>query len=191
MNIYQLFRKKREESIESLEFFYVLQDLFKYLTQKYENNNNSLIIDFIKTINDLTSWEFRKTRGYSQALTDSVFWESREFYRQTMIEFLAGKLNGLEFTTIFWDRLSVEKAKSENLEKNFKKQNSIELNSKSFQFSKIILAFDLLLYSYQSEIEDLNTEDEVSDNDNLRIREDYIREHVKLALEEINKYFMD
>ena len=165
--------------------------MFKYLTQKYENNNNSLIIDFIKTINDLTSWEFRKTRGYSQALTDSVFWESREFYRQTMIEFLAGKLNGLEFTTIFWDRLSVEKAKSENLEKNFKKQNSIELNSKSFQFSKIILAFDLLLYSYQSEIEDLNTEDEVSDNDNLCIREDYIREHVKLVIEEINKYFMD
>lgn len=56
MNIYQLFKKKREKSIECLEFFYLLQDLFIYLTRKYENNNNSLIIDFIKAINDLTDW---------------------------------------------------------------------------------------------------------------------------------------
>lgn len=68
------------------------------------------------------------------------------------------------------------------------KQVDIELNPKSFQFSKIILNFELTLGVYQNEMEEFKMEDQVPIN-GLSFIEDSLRKGVKRALEEVNKYF--
>lgn len=71
------------------------------LLEKYKENTNLLIIGFLKIFNSFYLKEFRRIESYVEALNNLVFWESRDFYRQTMIKFVEGKLNGLEFAQEF------------------------------------------------------------------------------------------
>ena len=48
MNIF--FKKNRNQSIESLKFFYFLQKLFLSLRGTYEKSTNPLILDFLKVL---------------------------------------------------------------------------------------------------------------------------------------------
>ena len=48
MNLF--LKKNRNESIESLEFFYFLQKLFLSLRGTYGKSTNPLILDFLKEI---------------------------------------------------------------------------------------------------------------------------------------------
>ena len=88
-------KKDRYHSIQSLEFYYFLHKLYFSLVSKYGKSENPLIIDFLKVINGFSLWEFKKISAYSQLLTDSVFWKSKEFYREAMQKFVVGELNGL------------------------------------------------------------------------------------------------
>lgn len=189
MNMYN-FKKTRAESIESLQFYYFIKKVFRPLLSQYRNSSNSLILDFLKELEALYAWEYRKIEGYLQALQDSVFWESREFYRHTMVKFVNGEFTVLEFSQEFFNRLLIDQDKANDLVKDFKKQADIELNPKSFQFSNIILSFEIMLEVYPNEMEDFETKDQVPEND-LSFKEDLIREEVKIALEEVNKYFTD
>jgi hypothetical protein len=188
MNI--LKKKNRNQSIESLEFFYFLQELFLSLVGEYGKSTNPLILDFLKVLEGFYSWESKKIGPYTQALTDFVFWKSKEFYRETMQKFVVGELNALEFAQEFSDRLLAEKAESNILLEDFQKQADIELNPKSFQFSKIILNFELLLEVYQNEMEELEVGDQLSEND-LSFTEDSLKEGVRRELEKVNQYFTD
>ena len=107
-----------------------------------------------------------------------------------MQKFVVGELNALEFAQEFSDRLLAEKAESNILLEDFQKQADIELNPKSFQFSKIILDFELVLEVYQNEMEELEVGDQLSEND-FSFTEDSLKEGVRRALEEVNKYFAD
>ena len=107
-----------------------------------------------------------------------------------MQKFVVGELNALEFAQEFSDRLLAEKAESNTLLEDFQKQADIELNPKSFQFSKIILNFELLLEVYQNEMEELEVGDQLSEND-LSFTEDSLKEGVRRGLEEVNRYFAD
>lgn len=190
MTILKFLQKRRTESIESLEFFFFFQELFFELVNKHGKSNNSLILDFLRVLGGIYSWESRKVAGYMQALKDSVYWESREFYRKTMIQFVDGELNALEFARIFYDRLLNEKEIADNLVNDFKKQAIVELDPKSFQFSKIILHFELCLEAYQNQMEGFESENQVPEDD-LLTTEDGLRKAVKSALEEMNRYFTD
>lgn len=106
-----------------------------------------------------------------------------------MQKFVVGELNALDFAQIFSDRLLGEKEKSNILLKDLKKQADIELDPKSFQFSKIILDFELLLEVFQNEMEQLES-GELPEND-LSFTEYSLKEGVRHALEEVNKYFTD
>lgn len=66
---------------------------------------------------------------------------------------------------------------------------SRKVNPNIFEFSKIILDFELLLEVYQNEVEELQT-GELSEND-VSFTQDSVLEGVKRALEKINKYFTD
>ena len=187
MNIF--LKKSRKESIESLEFFYFIHKLFFSLVHEYGNSTNPLILDFIKVLGGFYSWESKKIGPYHQALNDFVFWKSRNFYRETMQKLVVDELNALEFAQEFSDKLRAEKAKAEILFKDFQKQADIELNAKSFQFSKIILAFEIPLEVYQNEMEEVEEGgDQLSEND-LSFTEDSLKEGVGRALEEVNRYF--
>ena len=95
MNIF--LKKNRNQSIESLEFFYFLQKLFFSLRGTYGKSTNPLILDLLKVLEGFYSWESKKIYPYMQALTDKVFWGSSKFYRETMRKFVGGELNALEF----------------------------------------------------------------------------------------------
>ena len=148
-----------------------------------------MILDFLNILEGFYLWEAKKSRPYIQALTDQVFWESSEFYRETMQKFVGGESNALEFAQEFSDRLLADEEKVDNLLKNFRKQANIELNPNIFEFSNIFLNFDILLEVYQSEVEELGT-GELSENE-LSFTQDSILGGVKNALEKINKYFTD
>ena len=63
------------------------------------------------------------------------------------------------------------------------------MNPNIFEFSKLILDFELLLEVYQNEVEELEI-GESPEND-VSFTQDSISEGVKRALEKINKYFTD
>ena len=190
MSIINLFFKKTQNQyIESLEFFYFLQKFFLSLRSTYGKSTNLLILDFLKVLEGFYSWEYKRIYPYIQALTDQVFWNSSKFYRETMRKFVGGELNALEFAQEFSDRLLVDREEANNLLEDFKKQADIEVNPNIFEFSKIILDFELLLEVYQNEVEDLER-GELSEND-LSFTQDSILEGVKRALEKINQYFTD
>lgn len=157
MNIF--LKKNRNKSIESLEFFYFLQKLFLSLRGTYGKSTNPLILDFLKVLEEFYSWEYKKIDPYPymQALTDQVFWRSSKFYRETIRKFVGGELNALEFAQEFSDRLLADREEANNLLEDFQKQANIELNPNIFEFSKIILDFELLLEVYQNEVEELET----------------------------------
>jgi hypothetical protein len=94
-----------------------------------------------------------------------------------MQKFVMGELNALEFDEEFSDRLLAEKEESNILLNDFQKQANIELNPKSFQFSKIILNFEIMLEVYQNEMEQLEVGDQFSEND-LSFTEDSLKEGV-------------
>ena len=187
MNIF--LKKNRNQYIESLEFFDFLQELFFSLRSTYGKSTNPLILDFLKVLEGFYSWESKKNYPYIRTLTDQVFWGSSKFYRETMRKFVGGELNALEFAQEFSDRLLADREKADDLVEDFQKQANIELNPNIFEFSEIILGFQLLLEVYQNEVEELET-GELSEND-LSFKPDSILEGVKLALEKINKYFTD
>lgn len=97
-----------------------------------------------------------------------------------MQKFVSSELNALEFAQEFSDRLLADREEANNLLEDFQKQANIELNPNIFEFSKLILDFELLLEVYQNEVEELET-GESSEND-LSFTQDSILEGVKRAL---------
>lgn len=187
MNLF--FEKNKNHYIESLEFFYFLQELYTFSIGIERKSSNPLILNFLKIFEGFYLLESKKNNSYLQILTDHVFWESNEFYREMMQKFVSGKLNTLEFAEEFLDRLLADRKKANDLVEDFQKQVNIELNPNIFQFSKIILDFELVLEVYLNEIDELEI-GELSEND-LSFTHKSLLEGIKLGLEKIDKYFTD
>jgi len=78
---------------------------------------------------------------------DHVFWQYREFYLEEMQKFVSHELTGREFVNNCFFKLLNDRDEYGNLLKDFKKQETLELNPKSYQFSTII---DDFLFSFRS-----------------------------------------
>ena len=115
-------------------------------------------------------------------MIDSVFWESWEFYREIMIKFVAGELNGSEFVDQTLYSILSDKKEAQSLEEDFQRQITLELDSKSFQFLKIILNLQLPVEAF---------DDEPEEDDENYFTEEKLREGVKLVLIAMEKYFKD
>ena len=184
------FKKNRSQFIESLEFFYFLQKLVVSLRGTYGKSTNPLILSFLKVLEEFYSWESRKNYPYIRALTDQVFWRrSGNFYRQAMLKLIDGEFNALEFAEEFSDRLLADRKQANDLLKDFEEQAKIELNPNIYEFSKIILNFELMLEVYQNEAENFET-GELSEQD-LSFTPDSILKGVQHELKKINQYFTD
>lgn len=180
MNI--LKKKDRNQSIEWLEFFYCLAEVVNYLRVKYGKSNNILILNFRKLLEWCCSCLASQVDDYAQSLTDYVFWKSRHFYLESMQKFVAGKLNGSEFVDQVLYSILSDKKEAQSLEEDFQSQLTLELDSKSFQFSKIILNLQLPVEGFDNEPEE--------DDENY-FTEEKLREGVKLTLIDMEKYFKD
>jgi Fe-S-cluster formation regulator IscX/YfhJ len=180
MNILKIFQKSKKESIEWLEFFYCLAEVENYLKVKYGKSNNILIINFIKLLEWCSSFLASQVNDYAKSLTDYVFWKSRQFYLESMRKFVAGKSNASEFVDQVLYSILSNKREGQSLEEDFQSQLTLELDSKSFKFSKIILNLILPLEAF---------DDEPEEGDENYFTEEILREGVKLALIDMEKYF--
>lgn len=182
MNILKLFQKSRKESIESLEFFYCLAEVVSYLRINYGKSKNILIVNFLKLLECYSSWQLSQVDDYAQSLTDYIFWQSWEFYLESLRKFIAGELSDSEFIDRVLYPILSNKKEAQDLEEDFRQQVTIELDPKSFQFSKILLNLQLLLEAF---------DDEPEEDDSDYFTEEELREGIKLALRDMEKYFTD
>ena len=118
MNIFKFFQKSKKESIESLEFFYCLAEVVNYLQSKYGKSNNILILNFIKFLEWCRSCFSSQVEDYAQSLTDYIFWQSREFYRESLRKFVASELSGSEFVDRVLYSILSDKKEAQSLEED-------------------------------------------------------------------------
>ena len=56
-------KESKQQSIESLEFFYFLHELLFPLVDEYKNNKNPLITDFLKVLTSFYLGESKKVNA--------------------------------------------------------------------------------------------------------------------------------
>jgi len=153
-----------------------------YLRSNYGTSKNILIVNFLKLLEWCCSLQLSQVEDYAQSLTDYIFWQSREFYLQSLRKFVAGELPGFEFVDQVLYSILSDKKEAQSLEKDFHRQVTIELDSKSFKFSKILLNLQLTLEAF---------DDELEENSPGYFTEEEIRKWVELALRDMEEYFND
>ena len=99
-----------------------------------------------------------------------------------MQKFVSYELTGREFVDHFYFKLLNDQDESKLLKKDFKKQETLELNPKSYQFSKIISDFYFVLEGFDEEPEP---------GDLSFVSEDKLRRIVKDVLPRVEKYFIE
>ena len=178
------FNEDRKQSIESLEFFFLLHDFYVHLLKKKEKTNpkNSAINEFVDAIKSYDRWQFYRIQNYVNSLRDYVFWQYREFYLEKMQKFVSHELTGREFVDHFYFKLLNDIDEANLLKKDFKKQETLELNPKSYQFSKIISDFYFALEAF---------DDEPESGDSSFLSENQLRQIVKDVLPRVEKYFLE
>lgn len=141
---------------------------------------SSPLIKFsLKVLDWFRSWQYNQVRDYKQLLTDYPFWESRQYYRERMRNFVAYKLSIADFITeVLYPSLS-NINETRELKENFRRQKNIELDPRSFGFSKIISGLTPILEGFdQNPEESFFTEEE-------------FREIIKNSLIKVEKYFIN
>ena len=177
MNIKNIFENSRSQSIESLQFFSFLTEIYFSLLEKNDSENNQ-IQEFIDVIGKNYYWQSFKNKNYIMSLKDYVFWESKEIYLDNMKKFVSHKCSASDFACTLYFHIRNDLKESECLIEDFKKQATLELNPKTFQFSKIISDFEFILEDFAFYRTTNLTDDE-------------LRQIVKDTLPEVGKYFTD
>jgi hypothetical protein len=154
MNVSKIFPKSRQQLIESLGFSSFLYDIYISLEIKYSKRKNPSINFFLKVVNWWREWEFEQVKEYKQLLSDYPFWESRQYYCQRIEKFFSDELSILDFIAeVLYPSLS-NKREAFDLIEDFQRQASIDLDPKSFGFSKIISGLIPVLESFDEDPEE-------------------------------------
>jgi hypothetical protein len=101
---FPFFNEDRKESIQSLEFFFFLGDIYFSLLKK-NDTENIFIQEFIKVLGKNYFWQQYTIKNYEISLRDHVFWQYREFYLEQMQKFVSHELTGREFVNHFYFKL--------------------------------------------------------------------------------------
>lgn len=177
MNIKNIFEDNRNQSIESLQFFSFLTKIYFSMLEKNDSENNQ-IQEFIDVIGKNYYWQSFKNKNYITSLKDYVFWESREIYLENMKKFVSHKCSASDFACTIYFLIRNDLKESKCLVEDFEKQATLELNPKTFQFSKIISDFEFILEGFALQRTTNLTDDE-------------LRQIVKDILPKVQKYFTD
>lgn len=154
MNISKIFSKSRQQLIESLEFSFFLYDISISLAIKYRNTNNRSIKFFLKVVSWWRDWKIDEVSEYNQLLSDYPYWESRQYYCQRIQKFVSNELSIPDFIgEVLYQSLS-NKRDAYDLIEDFQRQASIELDPKSFGFSKIISDLTSVLEGFDEDQEE-------------------------------------
>ena len=179
MNILNVFPKSREKLIESLEFSYFLFEAHSYLERKYPRSQNPLIKSSLKVLDWCRSCQYDQIKDYKQLLTDYPFWESRQYYRERMRKFVAYELSTIDFVAEVLDSSLSNTNEAQELKEDFRRQANIELDPKSFGFSKIISGLIPFLEGFDADPEE------------SFLTEEEFREVIQNSLMKVEKYFIN
>ena len=80
MSIKNIFENNQNQSIESLQFFLFITEIYFSLLEKNDSENKQ-IQEFIDVIGKNYYWQSFKNKNYITSLKDYVFWQSKEIYR--------------------------------------------------------------------------------------------------------------
>jgi len=177
MGIESIFEENRKESIESLQFFFFLNEVY-FPMLKDNKIENKQIEEFINIIGKNYYYQSYKVQNYITSLQDYVFWESSEIYLENMKKFVSHQCSASDFASTVYFLIKSDIEESNCLIKDFEKQSTLELNPKIFQFSKTISDFEFLLHSFIPE----RTTD---------LTDDELRQIIKNVLPKIQNYFTD
>jgi Fe-S-cluster formation regulator IscX/YfhJ len=179
MNILNIFPKSREKLIESLEFSYFLFEAHNHLKKEYPRSQNTLIKSSLKVLDWCRSCQYNQVKDYKQLLTDYPFWESRQYYRERMRKFVAYELSTIDFVAeVLYPSLS-NTNEARELKEDFRRQANIELDPKSFGFSKIISGLIPFLEGFDEDPEE------------SFLTEEEFREIIQNSLMKLEKYFIN
>jgi hypothetical protein len=154
MNIFKIFPKSRRQLIESLELSSFLYDISISLEIKYSKRNNPSIKFFLKVVSWWRDWEFGQVEEYEELLFDYPYWESRQYYCQRIQKFVSNELSILDFIPeVLYPSLS-NKREAFDLIEDFQRQANIDLDPKSFGFSKIISDLTPVLEGFDENVEE-------------------------------------
>jgi hypothetical protein len=134
------FQDNRKKSIESLEFFFFLEDIYFSFLKK-NDTENSFIQEFLDAIGKNYYWQYYQIKNSATSLSDHVFWDLRsksEFSLKSRQKFVSQELSGAKFGKRIFFKILNDRKESSILKKYFKRQARLELNPKIFQFSEII-----------------------------------------------------
>ena len=154
MNILEIFPKSRDKLIQSLKFSYFLFEAYNHLRIKYLRSKNPLIKSSLRILDWCWSQQYNQIKDYKQLLTDYPFWESRHYSLERMRKFVEYELSTMDFLTeVLYPSLS-NTNEARDLKEDFRRQKNIELDPKSFGFSKIILGLVFLLERFDEDLEE-------------------------------------
>lgn len=123
MNFFKIFffPRSRKDYINLFEFFYFVATLSNSLSsdKNYSNNKNPFIKNFLNLLRWLSSQTFELTQNYSQLLTDSVFWESRYYYKENLEKYIDGTLTNVELIDQILYQILYEQREAQELRKDF------------------------------------------------------------------------
>ena len=179
MNFFKIFffPRSRKDYINLFEFFCFVETLYNSLSSDYLKNKNPFIKNFLNLLGWLSSQTFEVTKNYSQLLRDSVFWESRYYYKENLEKYIDGTLTNVELIDQILYQILSQKREANELRKDFSKQANIVFESKSFRFSTIPCNLVLILEAFDEDEED------------TFISEEEFKKAIQLALTDIKKYF--
>ena len=171
--------KSREKLIEALQFSYFLFEAHNYLNRKYPRSKNTLINSSLKVLDWCRSCQYNQVEDYMQLLTDYPFWESRQYYRERMRKFVAYDLSTIDFVAeVLYPSLS-NMNEARDLQEDYRRQANIELDPKSFGFSKIISGLIPFLEGFDEDPEE------------SFLTEKEFREIIQNSLIKLEKYFIN
>ena len=149
-----IFKRSRQQLIESLEFASFLYEITISLKIDYRKTNNQSIKFFLKVLSWWRDWEFKQVSEYQQLLVDYSYWKSRQYYSHKIQKFVVGELSISDFIPeMLYPSLS-DKKEASDLLKDFQRQSSIYLDPKSFGFSKIISDLTPVLEGFNQDPEE-------------------------------------
>lgn len=119
-----------------------------------------------------------KNKNYITSLKDYVFWQSKEIYLDNIKKFVSHKCSASDFARTVYFLIRNDLQEYKDLIEDFKKQETLELNPRSFQFSKIISDFELIL-------------EDCGFSGTINLTDDELRQIVKDTLPKVEKYFTD
>ena len=179
MNILNIFLKSRKNLIDSFEFTDFLFEARSHLKRKYPRSQNPFIKFSLQVLDWYWSYQYDQTKDYRQLLTDYPFWRARQYYRERMQKFVAYELSTLDFVTEVLYPILSNTDEASDLKDDFIGQAKIELDPKSFGFSKIISGLTPILEEYDEDPEE------------SALTEEEFREIIQNSLMKVEKYFIN